>query len=360
MKKNILILWLGVFGYAVACHLGRNNSKLHFYATEKNPEIFKKIQETREHPYFFTDIVLPENIELVENADLRSLLQKTDIIISVIPCQFTDLAFREMKDFLKPWVMILNLSKGIDNQTLKTSSETLEEVLGTDFQISTNSLLNSWSHTSTNSLLNSLSFQEKEATTSKVYSYAYLAGGMIAEELVEWKKLWADLVIARPVSWDRSHIGEYLKQLFHSETLDINLKIWNPKNTELAAALKNIVALILWYYEWQWAWASTLGYYFAKLTREMSGLIELLGNSERIDFSDYAFSGDLIATCFGNSRNRLLGNMLGKWMEIQEALTELTAQKKIAEGYETLKWIKSLIEWKEGFEEIEKFSRKYL
>lgn len=325
MKKNILILWLGAFGYAVACHLGKNNPELSFYATEKNPEIFQKIQETREHPYFFKDIVLPENIELGENADLRSLLEKTDIIISVIPCQFTAPAFREMKDTLKKWVVILNLSKGIDNQSLETISEKLASTL-------------KWNN----------------------YSYAYLAGGMIAEELVMWKKLWADLVIARPVSWDRSHIGEYLKQLFHSETLDINLKIWNPKNTELAAALKNIVALILGYYEWQWAWASTLGYYFAKLTWEMNALIKIFGNKQEINFSDYAFSGDLIATCFGNSRNRLLGNMLGKWMEIQEALAELRAQKKIAEGYETLKWVKSLIEWKEGFEEIEKFSRKYL
>jgi len=71
-----------------------------FYATEKNPEIFKKIQKTREHPYFFKDIQLPDNIELVENVDLRSLLPNTDIIISVIPCQFVASAFSEMKDYV--------------------------------------------------------------------------------------------------------------------------------------------------------------------------------------------------------------------------------------------------------------------
>ncbi len=329
-ESNILILWLGAFGYAVACHLGKNNPELSFYATEKNPEIFKKIQETREHPYFFKDIILPENIEIVGGEYFRPVqkkqgnenihsLQDIDIIISVIPCQFLGSSFSELKNQLKDGVIILNLAKGINNQTLKTSSETLAEIF--------------W---------------------DKNYSYAYLAGGMIAEELVAWNQLGTDIVTEDRNAWI------YLKKLFHSDTLDINLKIWNPKNTELVAALKNIVALILWYYEWQWAWASTLGYYFSKLLREITWVMELLGNKEAPDFSNYALSWDLIATCFGKSRNRLLGNMLGKWMSIDTALAELKAQKKIAEGYETLKWIKSLIEWKEGFEEIQKFCEKYI
>ncbi len=39
--------------------------------------------------------------------------------------------------------------------------------------------------------------------------------------------------------------------------------------------------------------------------------------------------------------------MLGKGTDIEEALLELKAQKKIAEGYETLKGIKKLIAGKE-------------
>lgn len=80
----------------------------------------------------------------------------------------------------------------------------------------------------------------------------------------------------------------------------------------------------------------------------------------QIDFTDYALSGDLIATCFGASRNRLLGNMLGQGKNINEALEILKSQNKIAEWYETLKWVYKLIQWKEGFEEINKFGEKYL
>lgn len=317
MQPNILILWLGAFGFAVAKHLGENNPEQLFYASEVNTEIFESIQATRKHPYFFEWTMLPSNIQLIEN--IREMLPETDIIISVIPCQFVWWAFESMKTFLKAWVTILNLSKWIDNQSLQTISEKLAKVL---------------------------SWQE--------YHYSYLAGGMIAQEVIDGKKLGADIVSQEDQS------GNILKALFHSQSLDIKLKIWNPKNTELYAALKNIIALILGYYEGQWLGASSLGYYFSKLLSEIRGVISLLDGEREIDFTDYALSGDLIATCFGASRNRLLGNMLGKWQDIEFALAQLREQKKIAEGYETLKWVYKITQNKEWFEEINKFSERFL
>lgn len=335
--QKILILWLGAFGFAVAKHLGENNPDITIYASEINEEIYNSISQTRKHPYFFEWIKLPENIELVGNtgmcseertACLQSLLWKIDIIISIIPCQFIGWAFAWMKDNLKSGVCILNLSKWIDNISMQTVSEKL------------------------NSLLNPHSLQEQGAATD--YTYAYLAGGMIAEELVDGTMLWADIVT------ENSEIWNTLKQLFQSNSLNINLKIWNTKNTELYAALKNIIALVLGYYEWQWAWASSRWYYLAKLLWEMKWVITLLDGDSQIDFTDYALCWDLIATCFWWSRNRLLWNMLGEWKDISKALAELKAQKKIAEWYETLKWVYKLTVWKEWFEEINKFGNKFL
>lgn len=366
MQRNILILWLGAFGFAIAKHLGENNPEQNFYASEVNPEIFESISNTRMHPYFFEGVKLPENIKLVsqtphrpsdtspqwgeeklspsnwkgvserskeEGMFLENILSNIDIIISIIPCQFVGWAFESMKSSLKDGVTILNLSKWIDNTSLQTVSEKLAEVL-------------EWVD----------------------YNYAYLAGGMIAQELVDWKMLGADIVAKNNEIWTE------LKELFLSNSLDINLKIWSPKNTELYAALKNIIALILWYYEGKWSGASTKWYYLAKLLEEMKWVITLLtppqspsaegeaSESEQgeYNFTDYALCGDLIATCFWGSRNRLLWTMLGQWKDISEALSELKAQNKIAEGYETLKWVYKLTKWKEWFEEINRFGRKYL
>jgi hypothetical protein len=80
---------------------------------------------------------------------------------------------------------------------MQTVSEKLEEVL-------------------TDTSLNSLLPGEMEP---QKYNYAYLAGGMIAQELVDGTMLGADIVT------QNAEVGETLKTLFRSDSLDINLEI---------------------------------------------------------------------------------------------------------------------------------------
>jgi len=338
--EKILILWLGAFGFAIAKHLWENNPEMTIYASEINSEIYDAIEKNRSHPYFFDGAKLPENIELVP--DTAKLLPEVDIIISVIPCQFLWWAFSGMRENLKPWVTILNLSKWIDNTTLEVSSEKLKSVLNPPV-----------SDTLDIPLIKGETWSETEGGGFP-YTYAYLAGGMIASELVEWKMLWADIACSD------EDVCETLKELFQSESLDIHMIVWDTKNTELYAALKNIIALILGYYEGLGQWASSRWYYLVKLLEEVSYLIAELGGNSDLEFGDYALWGDIIATCFGASRNRLLGNMLWEWMSIEDALAKLASQKKIAEGYETLKWVYTITKWKHEYPLINGFGEKYL
>lgn len=317
MSKNTLILGLWAFGFAAAKHLWENNPDTTFYAAEKNAEIFHALKETWYHPLFFSGSKLPDNIEFVNLS--KEVLSRVDTIISVIPCQFTTQAFEDMKGDLQPWVTILNLSKGIHNGTLKTTWENLEKAL-------------EWID----------------------YTYAYLAWGMIAQEMVDGKPLWADIVTENKQVW------ESLKQLFQSDMLDINLVHSNTKNTELYAAFKNIIALILWYYQGKWLGASSQWLYLTRLLKEVQTLIETLWGDPDMNFFQYALTGDLIATWFWGSRNRLLGQMLGEWKDIQEALAELKAQNKIAEWYETLKGVFKITKERDEFPLINDFAKKFL
>ncbi len=320
VEKKILILWLWAFGFAVAKYLGERHPQQRIFAYERNLEIVASLQKHRKHPYFFSDTennLLPHNINIVESHALKDILPAVDILICIIPCEALPWSIADITPFLKAGICIVNLAKGIDSESFETMGEQLSHIL--------------W-------------WQE--------YSYACLAGGMIASELVSGRPLWADIVTQNKEVWI------YLADLFASKTLDINLKIWSPKSTELSAALKNIVALILWYYEGQWYGASSLAYYFRKMIQEVEGVIALLGGDTPIDFSDYAFSADLIATCFWESRNRQLGLMLGSWMNISEALEVLAREKKIAEGYKTLKWVYKIVQGKSWFDEIQKMWEK--
>lgn len=294
-----LILWVGAFGVPILLHLANNHPETVFYAYEKDENALKHMMRERRHPHFFTDKTFWPNITFVE--DLSQILPEIDLIILIIPNQFVRSAIIDMKWHLKEWVAFLNLSKWIDNTTLRTVSDTLSDELW-DFH----------------------------------YEYAVLSGGMIASELIEWKMLGADIA-----TQDES-IGKQLETLFRSSTLDIRLTK-EVKNTELYGALKNIFALYVGYLEGKWYGYSTIGYHIIRLYDEMKRLIIELWGTDHIDYGTYALGGDLVATCFWKSRNRYFGSLVGGGRTPAEALEILHSEKKHAEGYETLKWVVNLI-----------------
>ena len=270
----------------------------------------------RRHPHFFSEKTFPDNITFLRT--ISDILPAIDLIILIIPNQFIKSAISEIRTYLKPGVIFLNLSKWIDNTTLRTVSDTLRDELG-NFS----------------------------------YYYAVLSWGMIASELFLWKPLWAQIGIS-----DKS-ISLPLKELFQSDTLDIKVSD-TYKNIELFGALKNIFALYVWYLEWRGHGYSTIGYHFTRLWKDFEKLIVLLGGMDDLDFSQYALGGDMIATCFGNSRNRYLGTLIWSGRSLTEGLEILKIEKKHAEWYETLKGIKNYISWKGVFPELERVISLFL
>jgi len=305
-----LVLGIGAFGFAILKHLGENNPDTTFYAYERDETVFSHVKKTRAHPYFFDWAQLPDNIEFV---DVEVILTDMDLVVIAIPAQFIASSFEALKSKLKPGVTLLNLSKWINNQTLQTTGESLSEVL--------------WNFD---------------------YNYGVLAGGMIASELVEWNILGADIVI------QNYGLGKDLEDLFGSDTLDINLLEGSVKNTELYSSLKNIFAIIIGYYEAQGLGMSSIGYYTCRVYKEIDELILLLGWTAWWSFSNYANWGDLIATCFGNSRNKYLWNLLWSGKTIEQVLEIMAAENKLSEWYATLQWIYPYIKDRSWFEEMKK------
>lgn len=305
-----IIIWAWAFGFAIAKLLGENNPNLEIDLYDKNTETLNSLKDTRKHPYFFEWYYLPKNISIVYNLEK---LKEKDLVLLVLPTQFIRSFLSEIKDKLKSWVIILNLSKWIDNKLFKPVSEVAEEVL-------------KW----------------------KKYNYTVLSGGMIALEVVEKKPLWADIWISDEQIWER------LKILFQNDYLKINLSK-KVKNIELYGSIKNILAIVVWYYEWAWYSYSSIGFEMVEFWKEMRWLIELMWWEYHIDFGDYSLGWDIIATCFGDSRNRYLGKLLWSGTSIEEALNKLKYEKKHAEWYETIKWVYELVKYRDGFPMIKKF-----
>ncbi len=311
-----LVLGVGAFGVAILKHLSSLHKDETLYAYEKDPTVLTHLIRERKSPYFFTDFTFPANVIFLEK--IEDVLPTIDCIVLIIPNQFIRSALAGMKPYIKSGVTFLNLSKGIDNTTLRTVSDTIADELG-DFP----------------------------------YHYACLSWGMIAGELVAWNPLGADIGVSD------SSIGVPLTALFASENLSIRITE-DYKNTELYGALKNIFALYVGYLEGKWYGASTVGYHYCLLWEDMKQLIPLLGGNPVLDYGDFALGWDMIATCFGNSRNKHFGKLVGSGKTPTEAYNQLKEEKKHAEWYETLKGVKAFIEGKGKFEELEKVLALFL
>lgn len=305
---KVLTLWLGAFGFAINKHLWENNIDKKFYAYEINEKIFISLNNTRYHPNFFSGYKIPNNIEVVN--DIENLIQDIDLLILAIPAQFIWATMIWLKNKLKKWVTILNLAKWIDIISNSTIWDLIEDIL-------------SWYD----------------------YNYSILSWWMIAQELVEWNTLWADLWISNFNIW------ESIKNLFESDNLKIKLQK-DIKNIELYWSFKNIMAILVWYYEWKWLKMSSIWFYFIDFYDEIKGLLEIYWWNKNIDFSYYSFGGDLIATCFWNSRNRYLWKLLWSWKNITESLSILKSENKHAEWYETLKAVYKFVKEKDWYKNI--------
>ncbi len=311
---NILIFWFWAFGSAIWKHLSENNPHKKIFVYEKNEFTLNYLKTMKKHPYFCKWVKFSENIEFCGEVDY--VLPIVDLVILTLPAQFVVETMSKLKDKFKYWVTFLNLSKWINNISLKTIGDWLKEWL-------------EWLE----------------------YNYAVLSWWMIAQELVDWKIIWADIAIENRVLWEK------IKKLFESKNFKICLTHTSIKNVELYWALKNIIAICMWYYSGLWLWASSLGYYMCKLIKEEETLIKMLWWEWNLRFLNYSLGWDLIATCFWDSRNRLLWELVAKWQSVSEVLEFMKKEKKTAEWYHTLKWIYTLTKWNDNFEEINKIGK---
>jgi glycerol-3-phosphate dehydrogenase (NAD(P)+) len=110
---------------------------------------------------------------------------------------------------------------------------------------------------------------------------------------------------------------------------------------EYAAMLKNVYAIVA-------GICHGLGYgdnyqsvLISSCVREMKKFVQKIYNTKR-DINDSEYLGDLLVTCYSSfSRNRTLGNMLGKGYTLKSAISEMSM---IAEGYYATKNAYELIE----------------
>lgn len=299
--KNILVIGGGSWGTCLSKLLIENGNNV--YLWEYSAEIKKIIEETHENTMFLPGIKLPNELKLVDNfsevLNNSEKYGKIDVILLATPTQFLRPLLKQLKEALSYNVIIVNVAKGIEIFSKKRISEIIDEEL-----------------------------------EGKKYTYVLLAGPTHAEEVAT--QLPSAIL---SVSHDENS-ALIIQKLFSNNYFRVYTGT-DLIGAELGGALKNCLAIAA-------GIADGLGYgdnsKAALITRGLNEILEIgkFYNVNPKTFMGLSGLGDIIVTCTSqHSRNRYVGEELGKGKKIEEIVANMNM---VSEGAETIKVLYVIIQ----------------
>jgi len=284
--ERVLVVGDGSWGTTLALVLCRNGIETTLFSAF--PEQIEELRAKRENERFLPGVRLPDELSL--SADPYSAAEGVDLVVSVVPTQYLRGVALRFEDALPGNMPVVTATKGLEIETFFTPSHILSDVLG-----------------------------ERPL--------AVLTGPSHAEEVARSKP--ASVIVA---SEDQG-LARMAQRAFSSETFRVYTSE-DPRGAELAAALKNVIALAAGICD-----GLELGDN-AKAALLTRGMVEMarFGGARGGDpktFFGLAGVGDLIATCCSaHSRNRAVGEAIGRGKGLEEVLSGMTM---VAEGVWTTK-----------------------
>ena len=120
---KISVLGAGSWGTALALLLYNNGHEVILWsALEAEVEMLK---EKREHESKLPGVKLPKEMEIT--TDLEKSLDGPDVAVLAVPSPFTRSTSHRMAPLVKDGQIIVNVAKGVEEKTLMTLSEIIEE-----------------------------------------------------------------------------------------------------------------------------------------------------------------------------------------------------------------------------------------
>lgn len=272
---DIGVVGAGSWGTALALLLSNNGHKVTVWSiVEQEIEMLAK---EREHKDKLPGVKLPDDMEFT--TDLEKTAAENEVLVLAVPSPYTRSTSKSMAPYVREGQIIVNVAKGIEEKTLMTLSEIIEE----------------------------------EIPQANV---AVLSGPSHAEEV--GRGIPTTIVVGAK----KKKTAQYLQNIFMNKVFRVYISP-DVLGIELGAALKNVVALAA-------GIADGLGYgdntKAALITRGISEIARLgttMGGRTET-FSGLTGIGDLIVTCASmHSRNRRAGILIGKGYTMDEAMKEV-------------------------------------
>lgn len=278
---KIGMIGAGSWGTALTWLLTNNGHHVTMWSA-LGPEI-EMLKRDHEQKDKLPGVILSQ--DTVFTTQLSEAVEGMDLLVLAVPSPFTRSTSKQLKGLVHDGQIIVNVAKGIEEDTLLTLSQIIEE----------------------------------EISQAEV---AVLSGPSHAEEV---GKGMPTAIVAGAY---RKKTAEYIQNIFMSEVFRVYASP-DVLGIELGAALKNVVALAAGIADGLGCGDNTKAALITRGIKEISRLgMKMGGHFE--SFYGLSGIGDLIVTCASmHSRNRRAGILIGKGYSMEEAMKEV---KMVVEG----------------------------
>lgn len=285
---KIAVFGAGTWGIALARLLAANGRDVTVWSAI--PAELKSLAETRRHPNL-PGMELPAGMHFT--ADIAEACKGRDILLFAVPSPFVRTTAKKAVPHIAEGQIIVDVAKGVEDKTLMTMSEIIEDELG------------------------------KVHRTARVVA---LSGPTHAEEVAR------DMPTLIVAACSDADAAKAVQKVFNTPNFRVYTNT-DRRGTELGGAVKNIIALAV-------GIALGLGYgdnaKAALITRGNAELTRLgLAMGCRPEtFAGLSGMGDLIVTCTSmHSRNLHAGMLIGRGMDPEDAKKEVG---QVVEGINAL------------------------
>ncbi len=273
----------GSWGTTVASLVARNTDTKIW---ARNQETVKEINEQHTNEKYLPGARLTKGLKACDS--IEEAVRDADVVVMGIPAQNFRSVLEEAKKYIRPWVPIVSLSKGLEKGTQLRMTEIIENMM-------------------------------------PGHPAGVLTGPNLAREIISGQ------AAASVIATVDDNISVALQKIFMTGLFRVYTND-DVVGCELGGALKNIVAIAAGMGDGMGAGDNTRA---AVITRGLAELTRLgmeMGGRRRT-FAGLAGMGDLVATCNSTqSRNRHVGYQLGQGRVLKDIIQEMSM---VAEGVKT-------------------------
>jgi glycerol-3-phosphate dehydrogenase (NAD(P)+) len=280
MKLRIGLLGGGSWGTTVASMVARNSPTIMW---ARSNEVVDEINKNHSNEKYLPNAKLTHT--LFASTSIEETIRDADVVVVGVPSHSFRQVLQDAKPFIRPWVPIVSLSKGLEQDSNMRMTQIIEEVM-------------------------------------PGHPAGVLTGPNLAREIL------AGQAAAGVIAMVDDTVAKALQSVFRTGLYRVYTND-DVVGCEMGGVLKNVIAIAAGMGDGAGAGDNTRAAVITRGLAEVTRLGVAMGGKP-LTFAGLAGMGDLVATCISPlSRNRYVGMQLGMGRKLDEIIKEMSM---VAEG----------------------------